>query len=395
VVHQQIVRERTFAQTVRKRVTLPPPVRALVLLALVAAFACVACKSYDDDPEPPAPPGTPGADPRLVIAVDRRVELMSIVARLAEYEEYAAPASTPYARAVDAHFATWREHPVVAQMRALRKSPGIGYNAVVGFGVYLDEQLQPVRPLAPPLPGLDPRWNGVDMEALLFELQDFAKVSGFEAFFAAQAPYFAKVEARVRGALDGYRIVEWFEAMFGPRDATFRVAPGLLTGTHAYGQFSVDAAGREQIFQVLYLPPGRDDGLPRPDRATIYTLVHEFAHSYVNPALDARQDVFLAALQPLFDRFRVVMERQKYGAIGTVANESVVRALVVLYARDRGAKGSEARRVASELRAAFFWTPQVVAAVDAARVKSGGKLSGDDLAAAARDGFAAYAADHP
>ncbi|HUQ05321.1 MAG TPA: DUF4932 domain-containing protein [Kofleriaceae bacterium] len=373
--------------------------RALAHLVLVAllmgALLGAACKTYGDDPEPPAPAGSPGVDPRLVIAVDRRVELMSIVARLAEYEEYAEPASTPYARAVDAHFATWRAHPVVAQMRGLRQSHGLGYNAVVGFGIYLDEALQPLRPLRAPLPGLDPRWNSVDLDAFLFELQDFATVSGYGAFFAAQAPYFAKVEARVRGALDGYRIVDWFEAMFGARAATFHVAPGLLTGNHAYGQFAVDTAGNEHIFQVLYLPPGRADGLPHPDRATIYTLIHEFAHSYVNPALDARQDVYVGALQPLFDRYKVVMEKQKYGAINTVANESVVRALVVLYARDRGARGAEARRVAGELRAAFFWTPQVVDAVDAARAKHGGALSADDLAAAARDAFAAYHAAHP
>jgi len=371
-----------------------PPVRGLAYVVLAAFMVVSACKTYGDDPEPPPPPGNPGVDPRLVIAVDRRVELMCIVARLAEYEEYAKPPTTPYARAVDEHFAAWREHPVVEMMRNLRQRPGIGYNAVVGFGIYLDEARQPTRPLVAPLPGLDPRWNSVDLDAFLFELQDFARVSGFDAFFASQKPYFAKVEARVRGALDGYRIVDWFESMFGPRKAVFHVAPGLLTGDHAYGQFSIDANGNEHIYQVLYLPPGRSDGLPHPDRATIYTLVHEFGHSYVNPALDARTDIFLSSLQPLFDRHRAVMERQKYGAIGTVANESVVRALVVLYARDRGARGAESRRVVAELTSSFFWTKEVVSAIATIREKNGGKLSPDDLAAAARAGFTAYAAEH-
>jgi hypothetical protein len=190
--------------------------------------------------------------------------------------------------------------------------------------------------------------------------------------------------------LDGYRIADWFETLFGPRDATFLVAPGLLTGDHAYGAFSVDAAGHEQIVQVLYLPPGRDDGLPHPDRATIYTLIHEFGHSYVNPALEAHPDLVIPAVTPLFEKYQAVMANQKYTDARTVANESVVRALVVLYARDRGAKGSEPRRVAAELRSAFFWTPQVAAAIDAIRAQKH-PLSSEDLARAAQAGFVAYA----
>jgi hypothetical protein len=355
---------------------------------LALAALLVACKASGDDPEPPAPPGSPGVDPRLVIAVDPRVELVSIVARLAEYEEYARPASTPYARAVDAHFAAHREHPAVAQMRELRRDPGIGYNAVVSFGVYLDERLEPRRPLTGPLPGLDPRWQKVEMEAFRFELQDFAKVSGFDAFFAQQKPSHAKVEASVRAALDGYRIVDWFEALFGPRNATFLVVPGLLTGTTAYGCFSVDAAGNEQIVQVLSLEPP-------PDRATIYLLVHEIGHSFVNPALEANADVVIPAITPLFERTRAAMAAQKYPSPTIVANESVVRALVVLYARDRGPRGAEPQRLADELRRSFFWTKHVVDAIAAARMKSGGAVSSTDLAAAARDGFAAYAAAKP
>jgi hypothetical protein len=369
------------------------PVRAIahfVLVAAVAALACVACKRHGDDPEPPAPPGTPGVDPRLVIAVDRRVELVSVVARLAELEEYSKRASTPYMRAVDEHFAAWRDHPAVAAMRALRAEKAIGYNAVVGLGVYLDEHFAPRRPLVAPLPGLDARWDTVDMNAFVFELQDFARVSGFDAFFASQAPYFAKVEARVRGVLDGYRVVDWFETLFGPRDATFLVVPGLLTGDHAYGAFSVDAARHEQIVQVLFLPPGGNDGLPHPDRATIYTLIHEFGHSYVNPALDAHPDIVLPAMTPLFEKHQKVMARQNYPNATIVADESVVRALVVLYARDRGARGAEPRRVAAELRSSFFWTPQVAAAIDAARTQAT-PLSPESLARAAQAGFSAYA----
>lgn len=356
--------------------------RAIAQIVFVALL--FACKTYGDDPEPPAPPGTPGVDPRLVIAVDARVELLCVVARLAGLDEYSTGARTPYMRAVDEHFAAWREHPAVAAMRALHAEHGIAFNAVVGLAVYLDDRFAPRRRLVAPLPGLDDRWDTVDMDAFVFELQDFARASGFDAFFASQKPQFAKVEAGVRKVLDGYRVVDWFEALFGPRNATFLVAPGMLTGDHAYGVSSVDAAGNEQIAQVLYLPP-------RFDRSMIYLLIHEFAHSYVNRALEAHPDLVIPAVTPLYEKHQAVMARQNYTNAKTVANESMVRALVVLYARDRGAKGVEARRVAYELRNAFFWTPQLVDFVEIARKKQGGPLSSEDLARAAQAGFIAYA----
>ncbi len=367
--------------------------RAIAHLAVVAALTSAACKRYDDDPEPGPPPGNPGVDPRLVIAVDKRVELVSIVSRLAGYPEYSEPASTPYARAVDQHFAAWKEHPAVVAARGHRAEHGIGFNAPASLAVYLDDHFVPRRPLILPLPGLDARWDNVDLDAYVAQLQDFARQSELERFLAAQAPFTAKVEAKVRKALDGYRVVDWFESLFGPRRATFVVAPGMLTGTHAFGVFAVDDDGREEIMQVLYLPPGRDGGLPHPDRSSVYTLVHEFAHSYVNPALDARGDVVLPALEPIFPRVAEAMKRQHYPTATIVANESMVRALVVLYARDRGAKGAEHRRLFLEVKSAFLWTADVVKALDAARKAApDGVVTPDALARATAEGLNAWAA---
>jgi hypothetical protein len=371
-------------------------VRSLSLALALAVTASGACKRRQDEaPPPPPPPGTPGVDPRLVIGVDRRVELVSIVSRLAGYREYSVPARTAYMRDVDAHFAAWRDHPAVATARALHAEHGIAYNAPIGLAVYLDENLVPRRPLTPPLPGLDDRWNSVDLDPFVVELADFARVSGLDDFLAAHATFSDAVATRVGEALDGYRIVDWFDGIFGPRQATFRVIPGLLTGDNAYAAFAVGADGQEEIVQVLALPPPGADGVPRPNRETIYLLAHEFSHSYVNPAMDARREQVLPAAEPAFARMEVAMRKQNYPQVRHMVNESVVRALVVLYARERGGEGAGERQALQEYARSFVWTQALADALAAVRARHGGRLPPDEMATATRDTFAAWAAAHP
>jgi Domain of unknown function (DUF4932) len=94
----------------------------------------------------------------MEVAVDARVELFSVLERLAGRPEYGV-AATPYALAVDAWFAPYAGEPAVASFRRLRESHSIGYDAAMTLAAQLDEQLAPVRPLSPLPEGLDVRWE--------------------------------------------------------------------------------------------------------------------------------------------------------------------------------------------------------------------------------------------
>lgn len=343
-----------------------------------------------------AKPRPTGLDPRITVAVDPRVELLCVVSRLAGYPEYGKPPSTAYGRDVDTHFARWREHPAVVTARALRAEHGIGYNAPMGLAVYLDAAFIPIRPLTAPLPELDERWNQVDLEAYVAQLQDFAQVTGFAAFLAAHRELHAAVEAEVRRALDGARVVDWYDAHFGPRpNATFLVAPGLLTGEMAYSAQAVDDDGARESLQVVYLPPAGPSGIPTPPRDLLYLLVHEFAHGYVNPALAPHADVVVPAATPLHARHAEVMARQHYPTATIMVNESVVRALVVLYAKDRGPEGAAVAQMTYERQRGFLWIKPLADALAALRASSGGRLEPAAMAAAARDVFTAWLAENP
>src|SRR5688500_18981571 len=117
--------------------------------------------------------------PPIEVRVDPRVELMSIVFRLAGNPEYNMGNSTsPYSRAVDEHFGPFREHAVVKQAQRLRQGRGISYDAVSSLAVHLemDKTLVPAlrAPLEPRPPQLENRWTAADAEGFVALLADFA-----------------------------------------------------------------------------------------------------------------------------------------------------------------------------------------------------------------------------
>ena len=61
---------------------------------------------------------------RIRVVVDPRIELMTIVFRLAGCVEYAYAEVASYAKDVDVHFGKFRDYPVVVRARELRKTRG-------------------------------------------------------------------------------------------------------------------------------------------------------------------------------------------------------------------------------------------------------------------------------
>jgi hypothetical protein len=374
--------------------TLP---RLLPFVALLGALAC----------QRGAPPGasSPAAAPAagaaaapgpvaLSVAVDPRVELVTLLFRIAGSPEYQRAYDTPYRRAADAHFARFAAHPAVAATAALRAQHGISHDAPVQLAVQLDrETFAPARPLDPPPPGLDERWHAVDRAAYAVLVQDFARASGFWEFWDAQHATRAAVEERYRHALADRPIIAWFDEVFGARDAAYHVAPGLLTGPMAYGVRAVRPDGREDIVQVLYLEAVDAAGLPQPGERTVEFLVHELAHSYVNPVCE-RSAALAAAAQPLFDRTAAAMQRQQYPTPRILVNESVVRALVVLFLRERATPAQAARSLSEQESLSFLWTADLVAALDALRERHGGRLPPAGLVETTRATFERWAAGH-
>ncbi len=301
----------------------------------------------------------PASQSLIRVTVDPRVELLSIVFRLAGNSEYNRGRIPSYIKDVDEHFGPFKDHAAVVRARELFKRRGISYDAPMMMAVCLTDiasvELRPCRDAFPLR--RDRRWTARDAAALIKDLRSFVRATDFPAFIERHQPLYRTACDRLEQVLRERRISEWFDSFFGSRpQADFIVAIGMLNGGACYGPSVQLADGREEIYSVLGAGAVDEAGQPKFDAAIVSTVVHEFCHSYTNPLVDKHLD----ALKPSGERiFRVVqaeMKRQAYGQWKTVMTESLVRACGVRYALATGGAAAAAAETKHNTDRHFLWT---------------------------------------
>ena len=298
------------------------------------------------------------------VRVDPRVELMSILARLAGYEEYRRAHDYDYVRAVDAHFAPYRGHEAVRHLRRMRVTRGLGFDAVASMAVHMSDppQLAARGTWRGEGRSLERRWPKRTSRSFLEEARDFARVSDFEGFLAQHADLHDATARRLVALLEQEDLLGWFDAFFGiPADTEFYAVPGLLTGGSSYACAAREGAER-RVYQVLNVHGVDEKGIPTFDEAALRTAVHEFSHAFVNPLVDAFADELEGPCRALFSHVEEAMKRQDYPSWRFMAYESLVRACTAQQLGPGPAREREIRYQVGER--SFLWTAELCAALD-------------------------------
>ena len=304
--------------------------------------------------------------PALDVRVDPRVELMSLLFRLAGNPEYNRPRVPAYSAAAEKAFRPFADHAAVRYARTLRATRGVSFDAVMALAVHVKDiaGLEPVVPLDPRPAGLDSRWQPAEAAAFLAHARAFVKETDFEAWVAKNQPLYEKTAGRMKAALASDARLGWIEDFFGvPPKASFTLSLGLLNGGQCYGPRVVHPDGREDIHCVLGVWLTDADGDPRFDKTVMPTVVHEFCHSYCNPLIDAHADSLASVGTRLWPGVADRMRRQAYGNWKTMLYESLVRACVVRYLA--AVEGPEAARAQADAdkRLGFLWIHELAAAL--------------------------------
>src|SRR5437879_6744266 len=82
-----------------------------------------------------------GSEAGVSPKVDPRVELLSIVFRLAGNSEYNMSPLKTYTADIDAYFSPYKDHPAVTLARKLASERDVGFDAVMGMSVRLSSPL--------------------------------------------------------------------------------------------------------------------------------------------------------------------------------------------------------------------------------------------------------------
>jgi hypothetical protein len=287
--------------------------------------------------------------------VDERVELLSIVFRLAGNSEYSANDNAEYVKAIHAHFDRFTGHPLIGYARELHDSSGISYDAVMSMAVHL----QPPPALTP----ISPFITGVPDDKFALLLKQFYQDAHCAAFFRSQQGRYALAKARFQ-VLFKKLDASWYSKFYGKSsNDEFNVIIGLGNGGGNYGPH-LDLPGKKRkVYAVIGSDTFDDKGSPIYEAASyLPTLIHEFNHSFVNHLTDAYEKQLSTSGQGIFKKENVKMRRMAYGEWKTMYNEALVRAAVVIYLKDHATDTITAdREVKSQQASGFIWMPQLVA----------------------------------
>jgi hypothetical protein len=313
----------------------------------------------------PGPPAQATPAPRdVAVRVDPRIELLSIVFRLAGNPEYNQGKFTSYLDDIERHFGPHRDHPIFEYARNLRRTRGVSFDAVMGMAIHIDaiDTLGEDEPFDDPNTALDQRWTIDAAREFLRLLREFSTQSNAAAFFEQHSGMYAMIESRMKAMLAEHADFAWFDAFFGARPgASFTLIPSLVNGGQNYGPRIRRDDGREDFFAIIGAWLFDDAGFPIYDQRVVPTVVHEFGHSFVNDVVAKRRESFRAAGERIYPVVAQGMRRQAYGNWETMINESLVRASVVRYIRAHDGEEAATRAAKEEEDRRFLWMTDLAA----------------------------------
>jgi hypothetical protein len=294
--------------------------------------------------------------------VDRRIELLSIVFRMAGNMEYNDEIFKSYTSEIHKHFDKFSDHELIRFTREIRDKNWIGFDAVMKMAIYLDQPpaLSPIVPFTADIP--DRRWGQENANKFLRLLQQFYTDAKCDDFFNAHKDLYRLSEERyknVYGAID----LKWFTTYYGTEPkGSFNIIPGLGNGGGNYGVKAVLPDGKEAMYAIMQTSSIDSTNIPVYDVSfNLPTLIHEFNHSYINDIQKKYEKDLKTSGLKLYGVVGDAMRGQAYTDWLSMLNEALIRASVVRYLIDHNSDITIAKKqLMSEYGRGFFWIKDLV-----------------------------------
>ncbi len=295
--------------------------------------------------------------------VDKRIELMSIISRIAGFEEYNQPTIKSYSNKINTHFNEHKNHEIFEFIEEMRDSTHLAYDALMTMAIYLDEdKVYETNYPVSEIEKKDNRWTENYINQFLLLLKDFYLKSDFESFFRMNKSLYDSIENEAV-KLTGNINYDWFSDTFSFNKKTdFRLILGVALG---YGNYGLVREDKEVFYSIigcgenvdLQKDPFYDDKVP--------TIIHEYCHSFINPVTAQNKDLFQNAGSILYSKNKKEMNNQAYGDWESVINESLVRAFVIKYMKENNfSREKVLREIAINKKIGFVWIKELVDILD-------------------------------
>jgi hypothetical protein len=293
---------------------------------------------------------------KISAKVDERTELLSIIFRLAEAEEYSGNDFPVYIDKVNEYFTNYKDHKVVSFSQKMRKKHEVAYDAVMNMAVHLKIENGKISLIENIVQEkIDDRWQKDSIPKFLELLNDFYKETNFHDFFEQQKEIREITEQNFQYLINKIDF-KWFESFFGEEpDENFNLIISLSNSGH-YGP-SVEFTNRKRdVFSIISVDETDNLGMPIFDDWTIETIIHEFCHSFCNKLIDKHYAEMKSKAKDFFKLQKPRMEFMAYGRPEIMLYETLVRACVIKYKESHGENEKTIiRQVRNQRYLGFMW----------------------------------------
>ncbi len=293
--------------------------------------------------------------------VDKRVELLSIVFRLADCNEYTSNDFAIYVEKIESHFDKYKNHELIKYIKDSIRTNGVGFDAVMKMAINITEPplMEAITPFTENIP--EERWGKENAEKFLQLLNQFYTDSDCDLFFRNNEDLYEIASKRF---LNLYKEIDidWYTDFYGESpNQEFIIVNALGNGGGNYGA-KITNNNKEIVYAIMGTWMCDSLGLPIYNTEKyLPTLIHEFSHSFVNHNIEKHKDKLASSGVVIYEPIKEMLQKQAYSNWETMYFEAVVRASVVKYLKDHNYdKAYIDKQLTSEINRGFIWTDSLV-----------------------------------
>ncbi|MBD3906288.1 DUF4932 domain-containing protein [Chryseobacterium sp. Ch-15] len=302
---------------------------------------------------------------KLTPKVDERVEVVSIVFRLAGAEEYSQDYNKKYVEDINTYFTTYKNSGIVEFIKENRNKNGLGKDAVMSMALHLSLKNGKFSPIKEKVNSLDKRWEKVDKKQFVSLLNLFYKNTNFQQFFNNHSEDYKKAISEYQKIILSDFNQDWYSRFYGKKATEdYKIILGYGNGGGNYGIKTHPEKQQEIVNAVVGMSSFDKDGNARFDKNEFQPLlIHEFNHSFINYILEMgdNKSKLENSGKIIYELVKEDMEPQAYTNWEIMINESLVRASVVRYMIDNQYSQKEIdEEVSIQEKRKFLWIKELV-----------------------------------
>ncbi|WCO01069.1 DUF4932 domain-containing protein [Psychroserpens ponticola] len=295
--------------------------------------------------------------------VDKRVELLSIVFRLAGCHEYSQNLFPEYVESIENHFEKFKNHDLITYVKDELREDGIGFSAVMSMAIHITEPPN-IKPIITPFSNtsLEEPWREDSAIKFLKLLNIFYTDADCETFFNSNKELYKTASNRFKNVYQNLDL-EWYQNFYGAKPkGEFRIINGLGNGGASYGPHIMYPNGNEVVYAIMGTWSVDSLGMPNYEMKEYFpTILHEFNHSFINHLVEKYRSQLQESGTIIFNKVKDEMNKQAYGNWKTMYDEALVRATVIKYMKDHNYdRRSIEKELDEQLNSSFLWTDALV-----------------------------------